>query len=223
MTTRRGKEIDLMRLYPKGKGRAGLRPDITDEDRAISKQFDFDYFDGERRYGYGGFGYHDRFWTETVRLFRDHYKLAPSASILDVGCAKGFMLVDFQKQMPEARLRGVDISQYAIEHAHPDVKDLVQAANAKNLPFADKSFDLVISINTLHNLRREECIAAFREIERVSKENAFVMVDGWHSEEEKRAMYEWVLTAETMMRADEWRQLFGEAGYSGDYWFWTVS
>ena len=218
-----GQEIDLMRLYPKGKSRQGLRPEITEEDRRISKQFGFDYFDGDRRYGYGGFNYHPRFWTDTVRLFRDHYDLPGDASILDIGCAKGFMLTDFQKLLPRARLAGVDLSSYAVERAQPEVKAFIQEGNAKHLPFPDQSFDLVIAINTLHNLKRAECIQALREVERVKRRHAFVMVDGWRNDEERAAMHAWVLTAETMMHADEWRQVFAEAGYTGDYNFWTVS
>lgn len=218
-----GQEIDLMRLYPKGKSRQGLRPEITEEDRRISKQFGFDYFDGDRRYGYGGFNYHPRFWTDTVRLFRDHYDLPGDASILDIGCAKGFMLTDFQKLLPRARLAGIDLSSYAVERAQPEVKAFIQMGNARQLPFPDQSFDLVIAINTLHNLKRAECIQALREVERVKRRHAFVMVDGWRNDEERAAMHAWVLTAETMMHADEWRQVFAEAGYTGDYNFWTVS
>lgn len=218
-----GQEIDLMRLYPKGKSRIGTRPNITEEDRRISKQFGFEYFDGDRRYGYGGFNYHPRFWTDTVRLIRDHYQLPANASILDIGCAKGFMLTDFKKLMPEARLVGIDVSSYAVEHAYEEVRGIVQLGDARKLPFPDRSFDLVIAINTLHNLKRPECIQALREVQRVTRGSAFVMVDGWHNEQESLAMKDWVLTAETMMHADEWRQVFAEAGYAGDYFFWTVS
>jgi SAM-dependent methyltransferase len=218
-----GQEIDMMRLYPKGKSRIGTRPDISEEDRRISKQFGFEYFDGDRRYGYGGFNYHPRFWTDTVRLFRDHYGLSATASILDVGCAKGFMLTDFKKLMPKATLAGIDLSSYAVEHAYPDVKEVIKQGDARHLPFPDASFDLVIAINTLHNLKRAECIQALREVQRTSRGKAFIMVDGWHNEAECKAMQDWVLTAETMMHADEWRQVFAEAGYTGDYFFWTVS
>jgi SAM-dependent methyltransferase len=216
-------EIDLMRLYPKGKSRHGLRPSITEEDRAISRRFDFDYFDGDRRHGYGGFRYNPIFWAETVKLFRDHYGLAEDARILDVGCAKGFMLADFRKLMPRAFLRGIDVSSYAIENAEPYVRDCVQQASADAIPFPDQSFDLVISINTIHNLEHPRAVQALREVQRVSRKYAFVMVDGWHNDEEKRLMHEWVLTAKTMMYVDEWKQVFCEAGYLGDYWFWVVT
>jgi len=216
-------EIDLMRLYPQSKGRSEERLVITDEDRAISQKFGQEYFDGDRKHGYGGFSYHPRFWTSTVNLFRDHYHLHNNSQILDIGCGKGFMVKDFSMLLPEARIIGIDISDYAIEHAHPDIQDLVSVANATDLPFADDEFDLVIAINTIHNLDRSECIKALQEIERVSKGNSFVMVDGWQNESERKALESWVLTAKTMMSKSDWVGLFKEANYSGDYWFWTVS
>lgn len=217
-----GNAIDLMRLYPQSKGRHMERPTITEGDRAISRKFDRNYFDGDRKHGYGGFNYHPRFWTDTVRLFAEHYSLSQEAQILDVGCAKGFMLKDFKKLLPNSYVAGIDISSYAIEHADVDVKDFLCVGNATQLPFKDKQFDLVISINTLHNLDREGCIEALSEIERVSKGNSFVMVDGWQNESERVALESWVLTAKTMMSKTDWIRLFKEAGYSGDYWFWTV-
>ena len=218
-----GKEIDLMRFYPQSKGRLNERPIIVEEDRVISRKFGLDYFDGDRKHGYGGFSYHPRFWTDTVKLFASHYGLSQDAHILDVGCAKGFMLKDFKKLLPKSNLAGIDISDYAIEHADLEVKDFVCVGNASQLPYKDKHFDLVISINTLHNLDREGCISALSEIERVSKGNSFVMVDGWENENERVALQSWVLTARTMMSKTDWIGLLKEAGYSGDYWFWTVS
>lgn len=218
-----GNELDLMRLYPQSKGRLGERPIITAEDRVISSQFGQDYFDGDRKHGYGGFRYHPRFWTETVSLFKEHYDLKENAQVLDIGCAKGFMVKDFKLLLPKATVLGVDISQYAISHAEPEVSQFVSVASATDLPFEDNQFDLVISINTIHNLDIDGCVKALREIERVCACNSFIMVDGWRSEEEKESMEAWVLTAKTMMSKMDWESLFREVGYTGDYSFWTVS
>lgn len=216
------REINLMERYPQGKGRTAERPAITEDDKRISKQFGRDYFDGDRRYGYGGYNYHPRFWTETVRYIRDYYELPEEASILDIGCAKGFMLYDFQQLMPKATLAGIDLSEYAIENALDAVKPFVKVGNAKALPFADKSFDLVLAINTIHNLPYDECKQSVREIERVSRAHAFIMVDAYRTEEQREAMLKWVLTAETMLHVDAWLKLFADAGYTGDYYWWTV-
>ena len=216
-----GTEIDLMRLYPKPKNRIAERPKITEDDREVSRRFGFDYFDGDRRHGYGGFSYHPRFWTQTVDLITRHYELAVDAAILDVGCAKGFMLKDFSLHLPHARLAGIDVSPYAIEHAEKEVAMFVTVGGADSLPFDDDSFDLVISINTIHNLDRKGCLRAFSEIQRVCGGNAFVMVDGWKNEEERELLERWVLTAQTMLSADDWIALMDEAGYTGDYAFWN--
>jgi len=218
-----GKEINLLDLYPKSKRpideRAAL---ITEEHRRIARKFDVEYFDGDRLTGYGGYNYHPRFWTDTVRRFRDYYQLAPTASVLDVGCAKGFMMYDFKLLMPELNIRGIDISAYAREHAKPEMQPFITVADAKELPFEDKSFDLVIAINTLHNLPLDDCKRALREIERVSRAHAFVMNDAWRNEAEHQSMLKWNLTALTYMHVDDWKKLFAEVGYTGDY-YWFIA
>lgn len=215
-------EINLMAHYPQGKGRNAERPAISEADRLVSKQFGRDYFDGDRRYGYGGYTYHPRFWSDTVKYIRDFYMLPEDASILDVGCAKGFMLHDFHLLMPQATLAGIDASRYAIDNALEDMKPFVQVGDAKALPFADKTFDLVLAINTIHNLPFEDCKRSLQEIQRVSRRSAFVMVDAYRTEVEREAMLAWVLTAETMLHVEDWLKLFAEAGYTGDYYWWTV-
>ena len=153
-----------MRLYPKPKNRMAERPAITDEDRRISRLLDFDYFDGDRRHGYGGFSYHPRFWTETVDLITNHYGLPDGCSILDVGCAKGFMLKDFSIRLPNAQLAGIDVSPYAIEHAEQDIQPFLQVASRCST-IRRRPFDLIISINTIHNLDREDAFEHSRKSE----------------------------------------------------------
>jgi len=216
-----GQELDLMRLYPKPSDRMTNRNTITEEQRRISRMFAFDYFDGDRIHGYGGYSYHPRFWSETVRLLADYYSLAADASILDVGCAKGFMLKDFAALMPNIVFTGIDISQYAIDNADPVIRAHLDQGNAKELPYRDGVFDLVISINTIHNLPRADVLSALREIERVGRGKSFIMVDGWRTEEQKIDLESWVLSAQTMLHTDDWGTLFEEAGYTGDYSFWT--
>jgi len=216
-------EINLMDLYPRSKRpieeRARL---ITEAHRAVARQFGRDFFDGDRLYGYGGFSYHPRFWQATVRRFRDYYGLAPDASVLDVGCGKGFMLHDFKELMPKLSITGLDVSAYAIDHAIETVRDSVRVGDAQALPYADRSFDLVISINTVHNLPLDGCKRALREIQRVTRKHAFIMVDAWRTEEERARMLAWNLTALTYMHVDDWKRLFEEVGYTGDY-YWFIA
>lgn len=216
-------EINLLDHYPKSSRpideRAVL---ITDAHREVARRFGKEFFDGDRLTGYGGYSYHPRFWTDTVKRFREYYRLPDDASILDVGCAKGFMLHDFKKLMPRATVAGIDISAYAIENAIDDMKPQVKIACASSLPFPDESFDLVISINTVHNLPLEECKQALREIARVSRRHAFVTMDAWRNAAEKERMLQWNLTGLTYMHVDEWKALFRNVGYSGDY-YWFIA
>jgi SAM-dependent methyltransferase len=217
-----GREIDLLADYPRTKRDVRERGDSkTDQDREIARQFGPDFFDGDRRHGYGGFAYNSRFWEPVVPTFESHYGLTASSTLLDVGCAKGFMLYDFSRLIPGIRVKGVDISQYAIDNALDDMKDNLQVGNALSLPYLDSSFDVVISINTVHNLGRQDCIRALAEIERVSGGNSFITVDAYRTDDEKEAMFAWNLTAQTILHVDEWRSLFCEAGYTGDY-YWFV-
>jgi len=217
-----GQEIDLLVNYPKSKRNVDDRGQTkTEKDRSIARKFGQEFFDGDRCYGYGGFNYHPRFWQPVIPTLQRHFRLTAKSSVLDVGCGKGFMLHDMAELIPGVTVKGVDVSEYAIANAIEDIKPHVQVANARSLPFPDKSFDVVISINTIHNLERNACGQALREIERVSRNGAFVTVDAYRTEEEKTRMFAWNLTAQTIMHVDEWKDFFAEVGYTGDY-FWFI-
>ena len=212
----------MLRRYPRPSGRASERPPVSDHDREVAGRFGYEYFDGERRHGYGGYKYHPRYWTDVVLDISSQYRLASATSVLDVGCAKGFMLRDLKQLHPHLQLVGIDVSTYALQNADQHVSDCLIQASADSLPFPNDSFDLVIAINSLHNLPHEGAGAALSEIARVSRRHAFVMVDGWNTISEKVALDSWVLTAKTVLHEQDWLRLFSESGYDGDYWFWKV-
>ena len=216
-----GKEIDLLANYPKTKRDVKKRGETkTEEDRAIARRFGKEFFDGDRKHGYGGYQYHPRFWQPVIPTFQEHFGLTSSSSVLDLGCGKGFMLHDMVELIPGITVKGLDISQYAIQNAIDDMKPYVQVGNARELPFEDNSFDVVISITTVHNLDRDECGQALREIQRVSRGESFVTVDAYRNDEERDLMEAWNLTARTIMHVNGWKELFLEVGYTGDYyWF----
>lgn len=216
-------EVNLLDQYPRSQRSFDDRAQqVTDEIRKVSRQFGKEYFDGSRLYGYGGYNYHPRFWQATVKRMRDYYRLSPEASILDVGCAKGFMLHDWQELLPAATLAGIDVSEYALANSLKSVQPFLRLGNARKLPFPDRSFDLVLAINTVHNLPLEECKQALREIARVSRKHAFVVVDAWRTPEEKMRLEKWVLTCQTAMHVQDWKRLFEEVGYRGDY-YWFIA
>ena len=216
-----GKEINLLTNYPKSKRNILERKEKKSEKvRIIARKFGKEFFDGNRNHGYGGFVYDPKFWQPVIPDFNKYWGLNSRSSILDVGCAKGFMLYDLSKLIPGINLRGIDISEYAINNSIPEIRKFIQVASAKKIPFPDNSFDVVISINTIHNLECSECAEALREITRVSKKYSFITVDAYRNDEEKKKMHAWNLTAKTIMSVDEWKFFFREVGYNGDYyWF----
>lgn len=184
----------------------------------LAKQWDFDYWDGDRRINYGGYRYIEGRWEQVARAMADHYGLRSGDKVLDVGCGKGFLLYDFTKVVPGIEVHGIDISQYAIDNAKEEIKDRLQIGNATSLPFADKSFDLVVSINVLHNLHNYELDSALREIERVGK-NKYICVESYRNEIEKANLLYWQVTCESFCTPEEWEWWFRQTGYTGDYSF----
>lgn len=214
-------EINLMEKYPRTKRAVEERGQTkTSEDRAIARQFGKEFFDGSRDQGYGGFNYNSKYWEPVIPDFQKQYYLSENSAVLDIGCAKGFMLHDMARLIPGITVKGIDISKYAIDNAIDSVKAHCSVACATKLPFPDKSFDCVISITTLHNLEMPELIIALQEIERVKRKHSFITVDAYHDDAEKKRMEAWNLTAKTVLHVDEWKKLFKEVGYTGDYyWF----
>jgi ubiquinone/menaquinone biosynthesis C-methylase UbiE len=214
-------KINLLKNYPSTKRNLTKRNNLKSKKiQNIAKKFGKDYFDGKREYGYGGYYYHKKFWKKVVKDFKKFYKLTNKSKILDIGCGKGFMVYDLKKLLPKAKIRGIDISKYAIKNSKKEVKHLLKLGNAKKLQFKDNTFDLIISINTLHNLNKKECSMALKEINRVSKKNAFITVDAYNNAKEKKRMYAWNLTAKTIMHEKEWIKFFKENNYKYDYyWF----
>ena len=195
---------------------------VTQADKAecaeVAKKFGKDYWDGDRKYGYGGYKYDGR-WSVVAERMIARYNLSENARILDVGCGKGFLLHEFKKLLPKAEIRGIDISAYAIENAKEEVKEYLQIGNAIKLPFEDREFDLVYSITTLHNLYNYELKKAILEVQRVSKKNSFILVDSYRNERERVNLLYWQLTCESFFTPQEWVWLFNEYGYTGDYEF----
>jgi len=184
----------------------------------IAKQFEYDYWDGDRKYGYGGF-YYDGRWEKVACALRDRYNLKKGDKILDIGCGKSFLLYELMKAVPGAEVYGIDISHYAVTHAKEEVTPFLCRGKAEQLPFRDHVFDFVISITTLHNLYCFNLERALKEIERVGKKNKYIVVESYRNEEEKANLLYWQLTCECFFTPEEWRWWFSQTGYHGDYSF----
>jgi ubiquinone/menaquinone biosynthesis C-methylase UbiE len=212
-------EINLLKNYPKTNRNLSERSKKTIQQQEIARMFGKDFFDGDRSVGYGGFNYNKKYWDTVVQDFIGYYRLNHTSHILDVGCGKGFMLYDFSRYLPGAYLRGLDISEYAINNSLKEIKKNLDIGCCSKLPYKDNAFDLVISINTIHNLELEKCKIAIQEIARVSRRNAFIIVDAYKNNQQKKDLFDWNLTAKTILHQNEWLKLFEESNYKGDY-FW---
>lgn len=184
----------------------------------LAKKWDFDYWDGDRRVNYGGYKYDGR-WAKVAKAMADHYGIKPGDRILDIGCGKGFLIYDFTQVVPGVEVRGIDISAYAIENAIEDIKPNIQVGHANKLPYADNEFDLVFSINTLHNLHAYDLDPALREMERVGRKNKYICVESYRNEVEKANLLYWQVTCEAFNTPEEWDWWFRQTGYTGDHSF----
>lgn len=212
-------EINLLWSNPIVKRNVAARANAkTAEHIRISREYGQSYFDGPREYGYGGY-YYDGRWQSVAKDIVAHFNLRPGDRVLDVGCAKGFLVRDLVALGIDAF--GADISNYALMHCEPEVLGRLNQSSADSLPFPDGSFDAVISINTIHNLPRERCLAALSSIERLAPGKGFVQVDSYRNIDQKTIFESWVLTAMHHDYPEGWQELFLEAGYKGD-WCWTI-
>ena len=216
-----GREVNLLAKLPAPKRNVQARGGAKSaEVIAVSREYGEMYFDGPREYGYGGYRYDGR-WVPVAEDIVKHFGLRPGHRVLDVGCAKGFLVKDLLTVCPGLEVFGVDISEYALMHCVPDVVGRLHLGNAVKLPFPGGSFQAVIALNTVHNLERADVVTAVREIERLAPGRGFIQVDSYRTAEQRERFLEWVLTAKFHDDPDGWRALFAEAGYTGDY-YWTI-
>ncbi|MBU3632870.1 class I SAM-dependent methyltransferase [Polynucleobacter sp. AP-Feld-500C-C5] len=212
-------KLNLLNSIPKSSRNIEARLTAkTDEHIRISRQYGELYFDGPREYGYGGY-YYDGRWKSVAQNLVAHFGLRPGDKLLDVGCAKGFLVKDLLSLGIDAY--GLDVSNYAINNCEKEVIGRLHLGSAEALPFPSNSFNAVISINTLHNLPYELCLKAVSELQRLAPGKTFIQVDSYYTPEQKINFEKWVLTAKYHDYPDGWELLFAKAGYTGD-WFWTI-
>jgi ubiquinone/menaquinone biosynthesis C-methylase UbiE len=184
----------------------------------VARRFDRDYWDGDRRYGYGGYKYDGR-WNAVARQLVETYSLRPDARILDVGCGRGFLLYEFTRLLNGCDVTGFDVSEYGLATAKEEIRPHLFHHDAREpFPFPDRSFDLAISVNALHNLPPEDVVRALAEMQRVAA-NQFLVVESFRDPEELFNLQCWALTCETFFRPESWQWLFATAGYTGDHEF----
>lgn len=184
-----------------------------------AKEYEFDYWDGDRRYGYGGYKYMPGRWKPVAEALIENYNLSNDSSVLDVGCGKSYLLYEMKLLLPGLKVAGFDISKHGLADAQEEIKDSLFIHRAQDpYPYEDNEFDLVISLGCLHNLRIFELDTALREIERVGRQG-YVMLESYRNEQEQFNLQCWALTCESFFDKEEWIWLYNHFGYTGDYEF----
>jgi SAM-dependent methyltransferase len=196
---------------------------VVEHDKAtcaeIASQFGADYWDGERQYGYGGYRYDGR-WRPIAARMAEHFGLQAGMRVLDVGCGKGYLLYEMTQVVPGIEIAGIDVSAYGIEHAKEEVRPFLQVGTASTLPYPDKSFDLVVSLGTFHNLPIADLWRAIAEVQRTARdEQSYIMVESFRNEREKANLLYWQLTCRSFYSVEDWEWVYRQIGYTGDYGF----
>lgn len=213
-------ELNLLNSFPKTKRDVKARTSNKEENRKLALKFDKEYFDGSREQGYGGYKYDGR-WVKVSQKLQDIFNLKDNSKILDIGCAKGFLLYDLNNLNKTFELHGIDVSTYAKENSDSSIKNYIKIASCETLDYPDNYFDCVLAINTVHNLDYIECLKSIIEIQRVSGGKAFIQVDAYRNDEELDLFKDWMLTAKTYLKPKDWIDMFNKAGYTG-YYYWTI-
>jgi SAM-dependent methyltransferase len=184
-----------------------------------AKEYEFDYWDGDRRHGYGGYKYMPGRWEPVAQSLIQQYNLKAGSKVLDMGCGKGFLLYEMKLLQPDLQICGIDISKHGLTEAKEEIMPFLFHCGVQNpLPFGDQEFDLVLSLGTFHNLRIFELKVALGEMERVGRQG-YLMLESYRNEQELFNLQCWALTAESFFDVSEWIWLYNKFGYTGDYEF----
>lgn len=213
-------EIDFLSEF-NARTTRDYRQRVIEHDKAacakVAKEWGADYWDGDRRYGYGGMRYDGR-WLPLAKKLAAHYGLRPGMRVLDIGCGKGFLLYELTQAVPGLQVAGLDVSRYALANAKEEIRPFLTHGTCTTLPWPDGHFDLALSILVFHNLYIFDLKKALAEIERTARQK-YLCVESYRTENEKANLLFWQLTCEMFFTPEEWRWLFAEFGYTGDHGF----
>ena len=216
-----GKLVQFVTSLHQATSRAYIDRMVDDKVHCMlkAKEYEADYWDGDRRYGYGGYKYMPGRWKPVAEALIENYNLTNESSVLDVGCGKAFLLYEMKLLLPGLRVAGFDISEHGLADAKDEIRDSLFIHRAQDpYPFGDDEFDLVISLGCFHNLRIFELQIALSETERVGKQG-YVMLESYRNELEQFNLQCWALTCESFFDHKEWPWVYKHFGYTGDYEF----
>jgi len=196
---------------------------VKDKQLREARQYGKEYFDGNRLYGYGGYTYDPKYWAQVASDFVEHFSIELNASILEIGCAKGFFLYELQRILHQPKLSGIDISSYALELAHPSLIAELQNSCVSALFDSIKTYDFIFAINLLSELPTEQILPTLMTIERLSLKSSYVNLLTWDSESQKQMIDAWNITSQSILTRSEWIHLLKQASYTGYYSFTSLS
>ncbi|MCK5608079.1 methyltransferase domain-containing protein [Candidatus Pacearchaeota archaeon] len=213
------REFNALNGYPQPKEPRYVGPNVrTIKNKIIASYRDEGYYDGDRKNGYGGYKYDGR-WKDIVKSMSKDYKLTEKSALLQIGCEKGFLLHDFHEHFPTMKVRGAEMSDYAIANSMPSIKEDIVKTDYNKLPFNDGEFDFVIAIGVIYTLTLRDAISALKEIQRVGKGKSFITLGSYKNEQEERLFRNWSVLGSTILHEEDWIEVLNEAGYTGDYHF----
>ena len=216
------REFNALNGYPQPKNPRMVSSRLrTINNRIIASYRDKEYYEGDRNNGYGGFKYDGR-WFPIAEDMSKEYNLNDNSAILQIGCEKGFLLHEFKQLFPNIKIRGTEISNYAIANSMPTVKPFIINAQFTNLPFKDGEFDFVIAIGVVYTLNLADAIKCLTEIKRVSKGKSFITIAAYRTGVEMKLFKYWTLLGSTILHEEEWIEVLKHTDYMGDYHFTTA-
>ncbi len=184
-----------------------------------AKKYEKNYWDGNRKFGYGGYKYMPGRLEPVAKKIIKKFKLNNNSKILDIGCGKGYLLFEIKKILPNIYIAGFDRSKYALKNAHKEIKENLILHNAKKkYPFKNKYFDLAISLGCFHNLEINDLKFNLNEIQRISNKS-YIMIESYRNEKELFNLQCWALTCESFFSKKEWEWIFREFKYNNFYEF----
>ena len=165
-------------------------------------QFTKDYYeDGVRKHISG---YEDYKWmpTRSIPEALDTQSNFEFKTCVDYGCAKGFLVNALRIVGCDAW--GEDISEYAVENCHPNVRDYVSLPN-------DKEYDLLICKDVLEHVEVEDIPSVLQKFKKKSKQFFFVIPLG-DDDRFRIREYEVDITHVTKKDEEWWIKMFESQG-----------
>ena len=197
---------------------ASKRRSAAERERHLAKPipppgYGVEYWDDPRYVGYGGYRYDGRYRSAALKMC-EIYGLNSRSKILEIGCAKGFLLYEFH--ILGIEVLGLDASEYAVVNGKPEIRSRLLQHSCEFLPFLDNHFDLVVAKEVVPHLGENEALILVSEIDRVGKA-AFLEIQCADSEDSARLMKQWDQTHQTIKPESWWVSNLQKIGYSGDY------